>query len=263
MGKMREKTKPLQPNCNGCKESEELICRYNARVFDPCVYLRVCYCGENFKRTWVPDEALGECRFALDYHITGLEETTQMREDVYQWAGQVGGLQEAEPSRRVDILNVQMRIKTEKDSMGSGQQAEVESEEVPLVREDGAEVRVLCGRWKDKVGPLEGLLAPETSFLDITLLPGAGESFPLRPQNNSWIYVFGGKGTFGRTGRKKFGRRTFLHINGSEAYVSTRCEGVRFLLFSAPRTEKELKNCTNGRAHICKATGIDFGNKKE
>ena len=69
MGKMREKTKPLQPNCNGCKESEELICRYNARVFDPCVYLRVCYCGENFKRTWVPDEALGECRFALDYHI--------------------------------------------------------------------------------------------------------------------------------------------------------------------------------------------------
>jgi len=187
----------------------------------------------------------------------------EMREDVSQWAGQVGGLQEAEPSRRVDILNVQMRIKTEKDSMGSGQQAEVESEEVPLVREDGAEVRVLCGRWKDKVGPLEGLLAPETSFLDITLLPGAGESFPLRPQNNSWIYVFGGKGTFGRTGRKKFGRRTFLHINGSEAYVSTRCEGVRFLLFSAPRTEKELKNCTNGRAHICKATGIDFGNKKE
>lgn len=263
MEKKQEKTKAFLPNCNGCKESKELIGRHNARVFDPCVYLRVCYCGENFKRTWVPDGALGNRRFALDYHITGLEETTQLREGSSYWAEQVGGLREADPPRRVDILNVQMRIKTRPGSLGANKQAEVESEEVPLVREDGAEVRVLCGRWKDKVGPLEGLLPPETSFLDITLLPGAGEAFSLYAQNNSWVYVFGGKGTFGRRGQKKFGRHSFLHITGSEVYVSTCCEGVRFLLFSAPRLEKKAESFSSGYSYIYKVKDIDFESKKK
>lgn len=267
MGKKEHRTKSITSTCNDCKKLEILIHRYNARCFDPCVYLQVCYCGKNFQRSYLPDENLGPKRFALDYHITGVEETVQLQEETIvssKWVEQVGALQELEPPRKVDILNVQMRIKTQEGALGENKQAELESEEVPLVRADGAEVRVLCGKWKDKVGPLEGLLTEDTSFFDITLLQGTGISFPLHAENNTWLYVFGGRGCFGRNGHKKFGRGTFLHVSDTEVYVSTPCEGVRFLLFSAPRLEKSSRVCMGTDKHICLVNkNIDFERQKE
>lgn len=267
MGKKQRKKKSVISMCNDCKKVEILIHRRNARRFDPCVSLQVCYCGKHFRRMLLPEENLAPRRFALDYHITGVEETVSLQEETQEyphWIEQIGALQETEPPRKVDILNVQMRIKTQTGSLGENKQAELESEEVPLVREDGADVRVLCGKWKDKVGPLERLLEEETSLFDVTLSPGEEVSFPVNAENTTWVYVFGGRGCFGRNGQKKFGLGAFLQISDKEVYVSTRCEGVRFLMFSASRLEKLPEGGNPLKKAICRVNKeVDFEDQKE
>src|SRR5947208_9813389 len=68
--------------------------------------------------------------------------------------------------------------------------------EIPDVTDDdGTRVRVICGDFWGKRGPVDGTAA-EPRYLDIYVPPGVRKSFPVETYRHAFAYVFEGSGTF-------------------------------------------------------------------
>jgi redox-sensitive bicupin YhaK (pirin superfamily) len=74
---------------------------------------------------------------------------------------------------------------------------EVLSNTIPLVRLDnGAEVRVICGRIGAVQGPVRDIVI-DPGYLDVSLPAGAGFVHPTSPGHTVFTYVIQGRGSFG------------------------------------------------------------------
>src|SRR5947207_6393775 len=73
---------------------------------------------------------------------------------------------------------------------------DIPSREIPeIVDDDGTRVRVICGDFWGKKGPVDGTAA-EPRYLDIFVPPGVRKSFPVETYRHAFAYVFEGSGTF-------------------------------------------------------------------
>jgi hypothetical protein len=71
---------------------------------------------------------------------------------------------------------------------------EVKAAEIPLFEDDdGTRVRVVCGRFRDTVGPVAGIAA-DPIYLDVTVPPLKRKSFAVDPARHAFAYVFEGSG---------------------------------------------------------------------
>jgi redox-sensitive bicupin YhaK (pirin superfamily) len=61
--------------------------------------------------------------------------------------------------------------------------------------DDGARVRVICGEFWGKRGPVEGVAA-DPSYLDVFVLAGRRKRLKIETTRNAFAYVFAGSGTF-------------------------------------------------------------------
>jgi len=107
--------------------------------------------------------------------------------------------------------------------------------DVPVVRdEDGMEVRVVCGKFGNTVGPVEGVAAKPT-YLDVSIPPGTTKTFPVDATHNAFAYVFSGNGKFGDVSSKPSAviaedRCLVLFDGGDDITVHAGNKGIRFLL---------------------------------
>jgi len=127
---------------------------------------------------------------------------------------------------------------------------DVHSNEVPEVTEDdGTHVRVICGEFWGKKGPVDGIAA-DPRYLDVWVPPGKRRSLPVETSNNAFAYVFEGAGKFRdasdpqavlteRLGevddevyRDAGNRSLILFDQGDEVVVQAGEEGIRFLFVS-------------------------------
>lgn len=123
--------------------------------------------------------------------------------------------------------------------------------EIPEVTDDdGTRVRVICGEFWGKRGPVEGIAA-DPRYLDIWVPPHRRKHIPVESSRNAFAYVFDGSGTF-RDASAPFGvltervgtnedapvremtgnRSLVLFDSGDEIVVHAGEEGIRFLLVS-------------------------------
>src|SRR5439155_1170240 len=61
--------------------------------------------------------------------------------------------------------------------------------------DDGTRVRVICGSFWGKAGPVEGVAA-DPRYLDVWVPPGQRKSLPVETSGHAFAYVFEGGGTF-------------------------------------------------------------------
>jgi quercetin 2,3-dioxygenase len=127
---------------------------------------------------------------------------------------------------------------------------EYKAAEIPVVTEDdGTQVRLICGRYGGKTGPVEDVAA-EPVYLDVTVVPGKRKTLPVETTRHAFAYVFGGSGKFcnastplavpteseGWTEQipptSAENRMLVLFDRGDEVTVEAGKEGVRFLLVS-------------------------------
>ncbi len=120
-----------------------------------------------------------------------------------------------------------------------------------LVEDDDTRIRVVCGDYKGKRGPIEGVAA-DPRYLDITVPPGKRKTFKVETERHAFAYVFEGSGTF-RDSSQPFGvltekasadggetlvreqtgnRSLVLFDRGDEVTVQAGEQGIRFLLVS-------------------------------
>src|SRR5437016_6891459 len=73
---------------------------------------------------------------------------------------------------------------------------DISSTDVPEVTDDdGTKVRVVCGDFWGKKGPVEGVAA-DPRYLDISVPPGKRKRLEVETSRHAFAYVFSGSGTF-------------------------------------------------------------------
>lgn len=241
-----------------CMLLKRLIDRHNETQFDPFSWLSVCYCSPEFDRSDVIAPHVRPDRETLNYLVTGLVDPPDLSDErlsevtASHWINMVGGLKQAARSESVYVLNMELWMRVLLGGgNGGGKRWEFESEYVPLVRTDGAEVRVVCGQFQHR----EGAVAQHplgTTIFDVTLSPGGSFEFSVPEENTTFAYMFGGKAQFGKDGDTYYGADSLLRVRGGEIFASTLSTGGRFLLFSAcPVVRKGPALCPDKTSDVC------------
>lgn len=127
---------------------------------------------------------------------------------------------------------------------------EVKAADVPeIVEDDGTRVRLVCGTYAGKTGPVEGVAA-EPIYLDVAVPAGKRKRLGVDGARHAFAYVFEGAGKFcnasaplavptepagwwdTRPPTEADNRSLVLFDRGDEIAVQAGEEGVRFLLAS-------------------------------
>ena len=136
---------------------------------------------------------------------------------------------------------------------------DIKAGEVPeVIDDDGTRVRVVCGDFWGKRGPVEGVAA-DPRYLDVWVPAGKRKTLPVELERHAFAYVFEGSGSF-RSASQPFGVLTEKEVDGNETLIRERTgnrslvlfdsgdevtvqageEGIRFLLVSGKPIEEPV-----------------------
>jgi redox-sensitive bicupin YhaK (pirin superfamily) len=136
---------------------------------------------------------------------------------------------------------------------------DVSSGDIPEVTDDdGTHVRVICGDFWGKSGPVDGIAA-DPRYLDVWVPPGTRKTLPVETSRHAFAYVFEGAGDFRDASEprsvktegvgdpvpsiseEETGNRSLvLFDRGDEVTVQAGEEGIRFLLVSGKPLEEPV-----------------------
>jgi len=135
---------------------------------------------------------------------------------------------------------------------------EVKSMDIPeITDDDGTAVRVVCGNFWGKSGPVDGI-ATNPTYIDVTVGPGRRKSLPVEVSSQAFAYVFAGSGKFCNASAPLAvptegvqwldtapptaadNRSLVLFDRGDEVTVQAGDDGIRFLLVSGKPLEEPV-----------------------
>ncbi|MFN8654389.1 MAG: pirin family protein [Gemmatimonadales bacterium] len=137
---------------------------------------------------------------------------------------------------------------------------DVKSKEIPEVIEDnGTTVRVVCGAYGGKRGPVDGVAA-DPRYLDVAVPAGVRARLPVEVTRHAFAYVFEGEGRFRDAsgaqpvetemltasgeelplGKVAGNRSLVLFDRGDDVVVQAGEQGLRFLLVSGQPLEEPV-----------------------
>ncbi len=123
--------------------------------------------------------------------------------------------------------------------------------------DDGTKVRVVCGEFWGKRGPVEGVAA-DPNYIDISVPPNKKKRLKVETTRNAFAYVFAGSGTFRDASNPRAvltesaldpnatteydarNHSLVLFDRGDEIVVQAGLEGIRFLLISGKPIEEPV-----------------------
>ena len=144
--------------------------------------------------------------------------------------------------------------------MSTPRYQDVTSRDIPVIQEDdGTVVRVVCGNFWGKSGPVDGIAA-DPRYLDVSVPPGKRKTLPVATTQHAFAYVFDGAGTFRDASKPRSvvtegvgaetaapqasmdadNRSLVLFGDGDEVTVQAGEQGVRFLLVSGKPIEEPV-----------------------
>ena len=136
---------------------------------------------------------------------------------------------------------------------------DIKAAQIPeIVDDDATRVRVICGDFWGKRGPVEGVAA-DPRYLDVWVPAGKRKTLPVELERHAFAYVFEGSGNFRAASqplgvltektaggseivvREQTGNRSLvLFDSGDEVTVQAGEEGIRFLLVSGKPIEEPV-----------------------
>ncbi|HWB33522.1 MAG TPA: pirin family protein [Acidobacteriaceae bacterium] len=135
---------------------------------------------------------------------------------------------------------------------------DIPSAAIPEVTDDdGTHVRVICGEFWGKRGPVEGVAA-DPNYIDVSVAPGRKKRLKVDVTRNAFAYVFAGSGTFRDASAPQAvltesgvdpnetpvydakNHSLVLFDRGDEIVVQAGDEGIRFLLVSGKPIEEPV-----------------------
>lgn len=143
--------------------------------------------------------------------------------------------------------------------MAAPRYQDIKAAEIPeIIDDDATRIRVVCGDFWGKRGPVDGVAA-DPRYLDIWVPAGRRKTLPVEVGRHAFAYVFEGSGTFshasqsfgvlteketpngGTVVRERTGNRSLVVFDsGDEVTVQADEEGIRFLLVSGKPIEEPV-----------------------
>jgi redox-sensitive bicupin YhaK (pirin superfamily) len=126
-----------------------------------------------------------------------------------------------------------------------------------ITDDDGTHVRVICGEFWGKRGPVEGVAA-DPNYLDISVPPNVRKRLRMETTRNTFAYVFAGAGTFRDASNARAvltdrvvdpnsepvydatNHSLIVFDRGDEITVQAGPQGIRFLLVSGKPIEEPV-----------------------
>jgi redox-sensitive bicupin YhaK (pirin superfamily) len=134
----------------------------------------------------------------------------------------------------------------------------IEAKDIPVVTDDdGTQVRLVCGTFWGKRGPVEGIAA-DPIYIDVSVPPGRRKTLPIETTRSAFAYVFAGSAKFCNASdplavptepvgwadteppAAAENRSLVLFDRGDEVMVRAGDDGVRFLLVSGKPLEEPV-----------------------
>ncbi len=152
-----------------------------------------------------------------------------------QWMTAGGGILHQEMPQSVPhLLGLQLWINLPaKDKFAPPKYRDIEAETLPVTREDGVEVRILCGTYKGTAGAMQADYVPAV-YLDAHLAPGRVWTVETAPGNTVFAYLLEGEVSCEEGGEMLAPHRAVLLGDGNFARFEAGPEGARFVFLSAP-----------------------------
>lgn len=151
-----------------------------------------------------------------------------------QWMTAGSGIIHQEmPKPAERMLGVQLWLNLPaKDKMTDPRYGDIRSENVPIVTEEGARIKVIAGSYKESAGAFEGRYVKAT-YLDVLLDAGKEWSYKSEDGSTLFIYILLGSGSFD-PGQPEVieNKRAVLFGEGEQFWIKAGKEGIRFLLLS-------------------------------
>jgi len=136
---------------------------------------------------------------------------------------------------------------------------DIKAAEIPeIADDDGTIVRIVCGDFWGRRGPVEGVAA-DPRYLDVSVPAGKRKTLQVELERHAFAYVFKGSGSFRSASqplgvltekndgendilvREQTGNRSLvLFDSGDEVTVQAGDEGIRFLLVSGKPIEEPV-----------------------
>jgi len=151
-----------------------------------------------------------------------------------QWMTAGSGIIHQEmPKPAERMLGVQLWLNLPaKDKMTDPRYGDIRSENVPIVTEEGASIKVTAGSYKELAGAFEGRYVKAT-YLDVLLDAGKEWSYKSEDGSTLFIYILLGSGSLD-PGQPEVieNKRAVLFGEGEQFWIKAGTEGIRFLLLS-------------------------------
>lgn len=150
-----------------------------------------------------------------------------------QWmTGGSGIMHQEMPKPTEHLLGLQLWINLPaQEKMTEPKYFDITADMVKVAEEETATIRVLAGKYKDIQGARGHHL--QVSVFDITVKPGQRFRMPSDPEENLFVYIVDGSGSFGEDTEKRYPKKVAaLFDSGDEFFVEASDEGIHFILFS-------------------------------
>lgn len=102
------------------------------------------------------------------------------------------------------------------------------SQEIPEIKKDGIEIKVISGTYGDKKGPVKDLIV-DVEYLDVLLDNGKSITYDIKKGYNTFCYLLEGKGDFEGSILEK--RQLIVFKEAANLTINAK-EKLRFLLVS-------------------------------
>lgn len=166
-------------------------------------------------------------------HKDSLNNVGTITDGACQWMTAGSGILHQEmpqPCEHLLGLQLWVNLPTRK-KMTIPQYNNLEADMIPLVKEPGAEIRVLSGHYKDQKGAMEPEYVPVT-YLDVALEPNQSWSVTTQADDTVFAYALLGSMSCEKDGEILDRRQAILFSVGEEIHFTASPEGARFVLLS-------------------------------
>ena len=175
----------------------------------------------------------------ITYMISGLVEhgdslgnAGAIRDGECQWMTAGSGIIHQEmPKACPRMLGVQLWLNMPaKDKMAPPKYNGITQAQIPVVRENGAEVRVISGTYRGTLGATQGDYV-QPLYLDVQLAPDTAWQTDTDADSTLFVYIVAGEGRFGaEPGERVALKHAVLFGAGDGFQVKAGAQGIRFLL---------------------------------
>jgi quercetin 2,3-dioxygenase len=109
---------------------------------------------------------------------------------------------------------------------------DIQAAEIPQITDDdGTTVRVVCGEFWGRRGPVEGVAA-DPHYVDVMVPPGRRKTLAVETERHAFAYVFEGSGSF-RSASEPFGVLTEKSVDGNEILLRDQAGNRSLVLFDS------------------------------